>query len=260
MRRVMAVLGIGLWPLVLGPPSVSAQGLVGDSAEVRTMGFATRNVRPNRATVTLRFSVIDSTPSQAGAALALRADSVRRALIPLGIPRDSMVTGSRWSWWNGRMAIVNGPIRCRQTAPNGNCFLRAPDTLYRASEAIEVHIANLESIGAVIDAALALGITDLSPIQFRVTDTRDVEREVLREATLSARAQAELIATTSGSRLGRILSLSTSGNDPVPYRGFREAIVMASASTVGNPGTQITAPMIAVSATVYGRWRLLPQP
>ena len=84
----------------------------------------------------------------------------------------------------------------------------------------------------------------------------------LREATTQVRAKAELIATASGSRLGRILWLSTSADDGGGYRNraYGELAEMSVTGSVESPlgGTRITAPMITISATVYGRWRLEP--
>ena len=237
-------------------------GQAPDSAEVRTSATASRYVRPNRAELTLRFSVVDSTPARAGARLAARADSVRGAFAALGIPRDSMFTGSRWYWWSGRVGLIVNPTgRCR-TPAQGGCYQWIPDTTYRASETIQLHIADVARVGGVIDAALALNITDLDPIQFSATDTRAAQDEALQEATGQARHRAELIAVASGGRLGRIIGLSTSADYANPYRGSYglEEVVVRGASALSGPGTQVTAPSITVSASVYGRWRLEPRP
>src|SRR5437899_8568676 len=46
----------------------------------------------------LQFTGEGATPAQAGSRLASRADSLRRALATLGIPRDPLVNRSRWYW------------------------------------------------------------------------------------------------------------------------------------------------------------------
>src|SRR2546426_484993 len=77
--------------------------------EVRTSVTVQRTVQPDLATVTVGLAADGVTPAQAGSRLALRVDSLRRALATLGIPRDSVVNRSRWYWWRGRMEIIPEP-------------------------------------------------------------------------------------------------------------------------------------------------------
>src|SRR2546422_686818 len=77
-----------------------------ETPEVRTAATVQRSVQPDLATVTLQFTGDGATPAQAGSRLASRADSLRRALATLGIPRDSLVNRSRWYWWSGRIETI----------------------------------------------------------------------------------------------------------------------------------------------------------
>src|SRR2546426_11211795 len=77
-----------------------------EAPEVRTAATVQRSVQPNLATVTLQFTAEGSTPGEAGRHLASRADSLRRALATLGIPRDSLVNRSQWYWWRGRIETI----------------------------------------------------------------------------------------------------------------------------------------------------------
>lgn len=236
--------------------SVRAQSVPSDTAEIRTAATGRRSVRPDLATVTLQFHAVDSTPRRAGERLAGRADSVRRTLVALGIPRDSLLTGSHWYWWPGRLEVVPRS-RCVPAAdPRMGC-VQVVDTTYRARESIEVRIRDIAKVGAVIDAALAHGITELSPIRFSATDVRAAHADALREATLRAREQAEVIATAGGGRVGRVISLSTEADYVDPYRGLGQIVVTGDSQ--GAPGTEITAPGVTVAVTVYGRWRFVPR-
>src|SRR2546425_11420880 len=82
-----------------------------ETPEVRTAATLQRNVQPDLATVTLQFTGDGATPAQAGSRVASRADSLRRALATLGIPRDSLVNRSRWYWWRGRIEVIAGPVK-----------------------------------------------------------------------------------------------------------------------------------------------------
>src|SRR5437762_10586648 len=132
-----------------------------ETPEVRTAATVQRNDQPDLATVTLQFAGDGATPAQAGSRVASRADSLRRALATLGIPRDSMVNRSRWYWWRGRIEVVPQPVRYiqRQT-PNRLYSEPVQDTLYRAHDAIQVRIRDLNKVGAVLDTAMGRGITE----------------------------------------------------------------------------------------------------
>lgn len=235
-------------------PLAAAQDPQPDSAVISTSATVTRSVRPNLATFTLQFFVVDSTPGVAGEHLARRADSLRRALVAIGIPRDSLVTGSRWYWWPGRVETV--PTQTCVASPNPRLGCTPlPDTSYRVRESIEVRIRDLSRIGTAIDIALAHGITDISPIHFSATDTRSVESELLQEATRRARERAEMIATAHGGGLGRVLWLST---QPDYYERYSPVEIRASAASAQRSGTEVTAPSVTLGVTVYGRWRLNP--
>lgn len=78
--------------------SMAAQANRADSLQpqVRTVASAIRNVTPNLAIVRLNFTAVGRSAKQAGRKLAARADSLRRALVSLGLSRDSLVTASDW--------------------------------------------------------------------------------------------------------------------------------------------------------------------
>ncbi|MCC7133250.1 MAG: SIMPL domain-containing protein [Gemmatimonadales bacterium] len=242
-----------------------------DTAEVRTAATAVRNVRPEQASLTLQFTADGRTPAEAGRRLAARADSVRRAMMALGIASDSIVTSSGWYWWPERIQIIPSqrqipatpPGRGYQAAmdtvmmPDGGMHHRAIlDTTFRTREILEVRVSDLSRLGRVIDTALALRITEISRPRFSVRDVRQVRIELLREATERAAGEAAAIATASGGRLGRTLYLGT--ESPEAGRYDLQAVVFSQSSSASGE-TQVTAPTIAVSVVVYGRWQLLPR-
>ncbi len=259
--------GLGL--VTLGVARVAAQTTAGapDTPQVRTAATVQRSVQPDLATVTLEFAADGATPSEAGARLAARADSLRRALGTLGIPRDSLVNRSRWYWWRGRIEVVPGPVRYVQRAapaPDGRRQDMFQDTTYRAHDAIEVRIHDLKKVGAVLDTALGRRITDISGVRFSASDLSAAQEDALREATVRARRQAEAIADAGGQRLGRVLSLSTQSDNGrwqsdyyVDGLSLRDATVEAGE---GGAPTVVVHPTVTISVTVYGRWELVPRP
>jgi uncharacterized protein YggE len=247
-------------PVVLGSQSRTGRS---EQPEVRTSATAERGVPPDLATVTLQFSAQGGTPSEAGRRLAAKADSLRRALAKLGIPHDSLVNRNRWYWWRGRIETVPLPVRYvqRQT-PTSLYSEPVQDTAYRAHDAIEVRIRDLSKVGAVLDAVMSRGVTDIAPVQFTATKVTGAQLEALREATVRARGQAQAMAEASGMRLGAVLSLSTQPDYSYEYSSlqWRGTVTGSMALDGGQAGTVVVQPAISVSVTVHGRWALVKNP
>ncbi|HET9708461.1 MAG TPA: SIMPL domain-containing protein [Gemmatimonadales bacterium] len=247
--------------LLAGTPGLPQQSA--DSIrvpEVRTSGTAERSVDPDLATVSVQFSATGATPAEAGSHLAVRADSLRRALATLGIPGDSLVNRGRWYWWGNRVEIIQRTKCVPRTAPRpGDPWCdQVPDTSYRANDRVEIRIHDLKRLGAVMDTLLGRGLTDISEIQFSAGDVTAARDQAVRAATTQARAQAEAVAASSGMQLGRVLLLTTQ-----PDYADRSAIIMDGMSVRGASvasGTVVMRPSIPVAVTVYGRWELIPKP
>jgi len=230
--------------------------------EVRTSVTVQRTVQPDLATVTVGLAADGVTPAQAGSRLALRVDSLRRALATLGIPRDSVVNRSRWYWWRGRMEIIPEPVRYvprAAPAPDGRVRDALQDTTYRAHDALEIRIRDLGKVGAVLDTIMGRGIADISEVRFTAGDPAAAQEEALREATVRARRQAEAIAAASNLQLGRALGLSTQGDYNDRYRTY-DAVSLSGVSVGAGTPTVVVQPAIPLSVTVYGRWELIAKP
>jgi uncharacterized protein len=251
-------LAISLGVLLVPSRHLLGQGEVSGAtvSEVRTVGTAQRSVRPDLAVVTLEFSAVGASPREAGQRVSALADSLRRALHAIGIPRDSLLTGSHWQWWGGRLEVLPGATRHIPPPPgtSGPTVIQQ-DTAYRAHEVVEVRIRDLAKVGAAIDVALGLRITGISGIRFSAGKTDAARDEALREASESARKQAETIAAASKGKLGRILSLST-------QPGYNSSEAIDVMMRIGQSGsrTKIVEPQIPVTVSVHGRWELVSTP
>ncbi len=254
---------------VLHAGIAGAQDAAAPPPEVKTAATAERSVPADLARITLTFSREGRSRADAGARLAAKMDSVRRALEALGVSRDSMFTGSTWYWWSGRIEVREGNEHL-VPGPNDPPYrptLRVRDSVFKSTDAVEVHIHNIKLVGAVVDVALAQGAGNISPIRFSARNLAAAQDAALREATQSARRQAQAIAEAGGSQLGPVLGFSTAaGEERYGYRGLElSSVVTASdGSSYGGgdrgPGTEIAAPAIPVRVTVYGRWSLVSRP
>lgn len=253
-------MNLSLVSIIVAAALPSPRAQMPDSARVpivQTSGTAKRSVAPDLATINIQYSAVGRSVPEAGSHLAMKTDSLRRALASLGIPRDSTPNRGRWYWWGGRVQQVIGPSLCtdRPHPPTqaGTCDWHN-DTSYRASDGLEIRVHDLTRLGAVMDTLLGRGITDISPIQFVAGDGSAARLDALREATLAARAQAEAVASAGGLALGRVISFSTQA----PDYSWPEAFVTTGAiATPRDAGTVIVRPSVTVDVTVYAKWELV---
>lgn len=251
-RILMACVGI---PVVLSSQQ-RAERI--ERPEVRTAATVERTAPPDLATITIQLFGQGATPREAGRRLAATTDSVRRALATLGIPRDSVVNRNRYYWWSGKIETVALPVRYVQRHTATALFSEAVrDTAYRAHDALEIRVRDLSRLGAILDTLMNRGITNISGVQFTATNTAAAEQAALRQATIRARRQAEVIADAGGMTLGTVLSLSTQPDD-YDYNAIQLRSTVSGADAGGGvSGSVVVQPAIPISVTVYGRWALV---
>jgi len=73
---------------------------------------------------------------------------------------------------------------------------------------LEVTIRQVDHAGQFLDAAIAVGAESIDVHGFEIEDLRRVRNEARSVAAKNARERAELIATSSGAQLGRVLTIS----------------------------------------------------
>lgn len=163
----------------------------------------------------------------AGARVAAATNSVRDALVKLGLDRNSL-------------SSAGYSVGLEDTSGG-----RQPKT-YVASSLLNVELTNLDQLGAVVDTALAAGATEVSEIQFLPKDADAARAEALTIALGQARHDAEAVAKAAGGRLGALIVASTDGG--------RASGLYAAVSLQRGAGTTISAPDVKVSASVQAEW------
>jgi uncharacterized protein YggE len=112
----------------------------------------------------------------------------------------------------------------------------------------------MDLLGAVLDAALGAGATDVLQISLLPEQADDARAKALELAFSQARRDAGVLARASGRGLGGLLLMSTDrlSTDRAGYSASSEYM------TVVGAGTEIPAPEVAISATVRAEWALEP--
>jgi hypothetical protein len=107
---------------------------------------------------------------------------------------------------------------------------------WEASNMVNVTVRDIESVGAVVDAATAAGATNVSGITFRVDDPSAAEAEARSAAVADARAKADQLAADAGVTIIGVISISESGGQqPQPIYMERMAMDMAAGDALATP-------------------------
>jgi uncharacterized protein YggE len=230
----------------LGLAAVVAWGVVaqGQSAppglpSVVTTGHAEATVTADRATVLVAVETNASTAAAAAADNARRTRAVLDTLRALGLTKEQ--TGTFGYSVSPQYAYDKG---------------KSHVTGYQAQNTVKVELRVITEVGRVIDGALAAGANNISSLQFTASNVDSARRDALSRATAQARGDAEAMAKAVGSSLGPAVELTTESQGGIRF-GAPTMRLNAVAVQPDVP-TPVDAGPITVSATVTGRWQLVP--
>ena len=175
---------------------------------------------PERAILTVAVESNATTAQAAASANARKMDAVIAALRRIGIAPPKVRT----------ISYELHPDYAQPTRDNPNPGVRVIG--YRAINMVVVEIDTIAKVGGVIDATVAAGANRVHNLSFELRDNESARLEALRIATQRARAEAEVLATAAGQRLGAPLNISSSYHvEPRRYRMMAQAgAVMAPAA------------------------------
>lgn len=231
---VVAFLGAG--------PAVNAQSPNRQRAATMTVtgtGSVTR--APDRATVSFRIETTDDVAATATSANAAIANALTARLAPLHIPASAISTAGYSLNFNPR-----------PPKPDPASTVRYGYTVERT---IDVVVNSVDGTGAVVDAGVAAGVTNVNGVSFSLRDAHAAQRSAEAAALADAVAQARALAAAARVRLVRILAIEPGGGGPLP-------VVRASArlmSAAGAVPTTIDPGNLTVNANVTVAYEIAPE-
>lgn len=249
MRRSLRIFSIVLVALLIGTliglPStatVSAQEGTTDttSRTVSVSGSGQVNAEPDTAYVTLG---VDTQAEEAAAALAQNSEQMQSlvdALKQAGIAAEDIQT-----------QYVRLQPRYSQPDTQGPSASNQEPTLigYQASNAVEVRVQDLNTLGDLLDTAVQAGSNRIQGIRFEVSDPATFLDQAREMAWNDAMHKAEQLATLAGAELGDAVTINETSASPRPV--VREEFARAQAAAVPiEPGTQ------SIQVDVQVTWQL----
>lgn len=212
------------------PPPTASPG--SDGRTVTVTGTATIRSSPDEAVVTLGVQTQSQSAQDALQENASKMGDVVHVILGDGIKPADLATVGLNLYPN---YDSNGTIVVSYTAQNQ----------------VNVTVHALDTVGQVIDDAVAAGANLTSGISFQLSGENQGVDGALADAVADARSKAEAIAAASGATLGPVVQVTEGGGyvlPPVPYYG---AVAEAAGAT-----TPVQPPTIETQVTVTAVWSL----
>ncbi len=181
---------------------------------ITVTGEASVSAAPDQATVSIGVTTTADTAAEALAQNSAAMQAVIDRLKAAGIAEVDLQTQglSVNPNWTGYDSSSSAPTIAGYTATN----------------MLNVRVAALAGLGAVLDAAVTDGANTLNGLTFGLADPRPALDEARRLAVADAVAKATLLAQAAGVTLGDIVSISEGGGYGAPLPAFKaEAAPMA---------------------------------
>ena len=232
MRRFeITILGL-MFLLALALP-VQAAGN-DNVSKIICNGEGKTTAAPDIVTITLGVETRNVSASAAAAENAKLMNSTINALLSAELKKKDIQTSQYSLTIQTEDNSVSASAEKNKTPPE-----------FVATNQVTAKMNVSENIGKVLDAATAAGSNSVMGISFNLRDPKPQMDKALANAVNDSKRKAEIMASTAGVKLGKILELSegygyTSSNAP------RAAYSLAEATTPVLPGEmEITASVTA---------------
>ncbi len=189
---------------------------------ITVVGAGTVKIKPDIAQANIGVEVIRPTVKAASSGAKESMEAVLEALKQQGVDEKDIQT-SGFSVWTERPYGPEGPS--------------GDEVLYHVSNQVAVTIRDLETVGAVLDAAIEAGANNIYGVTFSLDDPSQVESEARKKAVADAQAKAQELATLNDVEIGDVVSVSEviGGGGGYYAGGIREAAVAAGLGGGGGP-------------------------
>jgi uncharacterized protein len=221
---------------------VSAQAPMGQHQalppQIVTNATEEVEIMPDRALISFSVETRGKTAAEAGRENARIQAGVLDTLRKLGIAAAQMRTQG---------LNINPEYEYPQDG-------RRPTVVgYQARNSVQVEVRQLAQAGALIDAGLAKGATNVGGLRFFASNTEGARREALQKAVTRARADAEAIAAAAGGALGGVLEIQANPGSDGPI-GYDASPMMLMKEARADAPTQVESGVLKVSVSVMARF------
>ncbi|MCA0753777.1 SIMPL domain-containing protein [Paenibacillus sp. N4] len=183
---------------------------------IEVTGEGERSATPDEAVIVLGAISEGKELQELQAENAEAVSGIIQALLALGLPREQIQT-------------AEFRIEPQYDFPEGQQVFRD----FKITHLLQIRTDMVDSVGALIDTAVAHGANQVSSLQFTLSEPERYEDEALSLAIANARRKAETIAASLGVALAAIpceVQELTQAPPPVPF-----ALSLQKADAAGTP-------------------------
>lgn len=213
------------------PASLWAEALP-DAPHIVVQGYGEVEAMPDSAELSLQVSATEQSAAAAKADVDRRVAAVLKAAQAQGIA-ESAIRASQirvqpdYRWEDGKRELL------------GQKVLRQ----------VDIRLDNLSRYGALVDALVNAGLSELGQVQFVVAQPDKLARQAELAALADGRARAAALAKGLGRKLGKVYRIDAGGTPMFP-RGDRAVAMMEAKASAD-------APMLMGKETVSARLSLV---
>ena len=120
---------------------------------------------------------------------------------------------------------------------------------YQVNHLLNVTVRDIAQIGHLIDLAVRAGANAVDSISFTSQKSDEAYQQAMTEAVADSRKKAEILCAAAGVRLGKVQSISFTGNQYTALSNSRN-YKMAESAADGAASTVIQSGSVSVSASV----------
>ena len=242
LRWLAAGLATGLIAAALVGPAVGAVEAQSDAHEtLRTInvnGTGRVKAEPDVADVRLGVTKQGEDARAASQEAAIAMDAMIKALLDLGIAEADIQTTS---------LNLNPVYDYDQNPPKISAW--------QADNMVNVTVRDIDSVGDVVDAAVAAGATNVNGISFRIEDPTAAQALARSQAVADAEAKAlQLAADARVNIIGVVTITESGGQQPQPLYLNRTDVAFASAESF--PSTPVLPGEVELSVNVFIQYEI----
>lgn len=234
----LSALNLGAWQSIARATTTTVPMTTTSGAPVTgitVQGVGKITLTPDLATISIGVQSQASTAANAQSAASAAMTKIIAAVKKAGVAEIDMK--SQWVSLNPQYSYD----RTGSTAPRV--------TGYQANQALAVKVRRIETTGAVIDAAVAAGATQVSGISFSVADPTAATAQARTAAIADAKKRATALAQAAGVSLGALITVTeVSAPAPVPYMSADLRTVAGTATPVQVGTTDLEVDVTATYA------------
>jgi len=194
---------------------------------------------PDQAIVSLTIITNDDNATRATSANNSTYNALVAKLAGLGVPASAIRTTSYGLNYNPH------PQQANQQFPQRYGFV--------VNRGLAVTASRTDQAGAIVDAAVSSGVSNVDGIAFGLHDQRSAYRQAQAAAVADAEAQAHALAAAAHVRIVRVLDISSGsviGPRPVVFGAERMAMAAAPVPTDVQPSALTVTANVTITYEV----------